>query len=67
MKKQSYMLSLLLLLITVFTSPAFAGDHKKEPVTTALPINNAVAYLVIVGLVIGCIAAYKLRSTAIEA
>jgi len=60
MKKQFYLLPLLLLLVSAFTSPAFARTHRGGG--TALPINSAVLYLAIAGLAVGLIAIYKFRS-----
>ena len=73
MKKQFYLLPLLLLLVSVFTSPAFAHNHKGDDPTpppttsTALPINSAVLLLAIAGLVIGIAALYKFKLKAVKA
>jgi hypothetical protein len=66
MKRKFYLVALVLLLASVFTSPVFAhhkdgGGDPNPPTTTALPINSAVLYLAIAGLVIGLVAVYKFR------
>lgn len=70
MKKKLYLFSLLLLLVSVVNSPAFAkhkGGSGGSPVTTALPINGAIIYLAIAGLAIGLVVLYKFRLKAVKA
>lgn len=67
MKKQFYLLPLLLL-VSVSTSPVFARGHKGgggNP--TALPINSGIVYLAIVALVIGLATLYNFKLKTVKA
>lgn len=68
MKKQFYLLPLLLLLVSASTSPVFAHGHKGgggNP--TALPINSGIVYLAIVALVIGLATLYNFKLKTVKA